>query len=84
MSLEKGLNQLWIDASIRPLQTFESLRQGNPATRRRLLEQSQGSDHREPTLRGRMPSGAIVHEHGRGADFTRKTNRFELAGVNIE
>ena len=84
MSLEKGLNQFWIDASIRPLQPFERLRQINPSTRCRLLEQSQGSDNRESALRGGMPSSPIVHEYGRGADLTRKRDRFELAGVHVE
>jgi hypothetical protein len=29
-----------------------------------LIEQAQRTDHREPALRGGVPSGAIVHQHG--------------------
>jgi hypothetical protein len=37
-----------------------------------------------PLLRGGLPSGAIVHEHGGCTDLTRKTDRFELADVHLE
>lgn len=84
MSLDKCLNQSWIDAGVRPLQPFERQREVNQSTRRGLLEQPQGSDYRESALCGGMPSGAIVHEHDSGTDLKRKTDRFELARVHIE
>ncbi len=73
---KRGFNEFGVQPGVGPAQTCQCSWQINHPSFGGLFQQTNGSDHSQTALPGRVAPSLVVHQHRVGVDFLGEANSF--------